>query len=160
MPLYLCIIQNLSYLLSILQLSLSNFSAAEVIMLTIFFFGVQKGQQAKEEHAESKSTQPQLSTSPLSVDQVLKMPLFDDSIDMEISPSDPSMDDFWIDPDMWNSDSDDPTDSVCSILLEDAQSCTFPVDVPQCNLNLGSMDELFDFVGGSPNFDGLWIPAH
>ena len=112
-----------------------------------------------EEHAESKHTQPVLSTSLLSAEQVLKMPLFDDSIDMEISPSDPSMDDFWVDPDMWNSDSDDPADSVCSILLEDARSCTVPVDVPQCNLNLGSMDELFDFVGGSPGFDGLWIPA-
>lgn len=112
-----------------------------------------------EEHAESKNTQPQPSNSPLSAEQVLKMPLFDDSISMEISPSDPSMDDFWVDPELWNSDSDDPADSVCSILLEDAQSCTFPVDVPQCNLNLGNMDELFDFVGGSPNFDGLWIPA-
>lgn len=115
------------------------------------------GQRSSEEHAESKNTQP--STSPLSAEQVVKMPLFDDSMTMEISPSDPSMDDFWVDPEMWNSDSDDPADSVCSILLEDAQSCTFPVDVPQCNLNLANMDDLFDFVGGSPKFDGLWIPA-
>ncbi|KAL3149554.1 hypothetical protein ABBQ32_002333 [Trebouxia sp. C0010 RCD-2024] len=118
------------------------------------------GRRSSNEHAESKNAQPQPSTSPLSADQVIKMPLFDDSIDMEISPSDPSMGDFWVDPDMWNSDSDEPTDSVCSILLEDAQSCTLAVDVPQCNLNLGNMDELFDFVGGSPSFDGLWIPAH
>ena len=126
----------------------------------VFIFLQKAGQRSSEEHAESKDTQPKKpSVLPLSADQVLKMPLFDDCISMEISPSDPSMDDFWVDPDMWNSDSDDPTDSVCSILLEDAQSCTFPVDVPQCNLNLGNMEDLFDFVGGSPNFDGLWIPA-
>ena len=117
------------------------------------------GWQASEEHAESRSTQSLLPGSPLDAEQVLKMPLFDGPIDMGISPSDPSEDDFWVDPDMWNSDSDDPTDSVCSILLEDAQSCSVSVDVPQCNLNLGNMDDLFNFVGGSPTFDGLWMPG-
>ncbi len=117
-------------------------------------------QRASEEHAESKSTQPLLPASAQDAEQALKMPFFDScmSIDMGIS-SDPSEDDFWVDPDMWNSDSDDATDSVCSILLEGAQSCSVPVDVPQCNLNLGNMDDLFNFVGGSPTFDKLWIPA-
>lgn len=114
---------------------------------------------SSEEHAESNNTHPSLA-SPLNPKQALKMPLFDGPIDMGISASDPSEDDFWIDPDMWNSDSDDPTDSVCSILLEDAQSCSaLPVDVPQCNLNLGNMDDLFNFDAVSPAFDGLWIPA-
>ncbi len=117
-------------------------------------------QPASEEHAESKSTQPLWPASAQDAEQALKMPFFDScmSIDMGIS-SDPSEDDFWVDPDMWNSDSDDATDSVCSILLEGAQSCSVPVDVPQCNLNLGNMDDLFNFVGGSPTFDKLWIPA-
>ncbi|DBA88773.1 hypothetical protein WJX77_001920 [Trebouxia sp. C0004] len=117
-------------------------------------------QRASEEHAESKSTQPLLPASAQDAGQALKMPFFDScmSMDMGIS-SDPSEDDFWVDPDMWNSDSDDATDSVCSILLEGAQSCSVPVDVPQCNLNLGNMDDLFNFVGGSPTFDKLWIPA-
>ncbi|DBA69499.1 TPA: hypothetical protein ACH3X2_012775 [Trebouxia sp. C0005] len=117
-------------------------------------------QRASEEHAESKSTQPLLAASARDAEQDLKMPLFDScmSIDMGIN-SDPSQDDFWVDPNMWNSDSDDATDSVCSILLEGAQSCSVLVDVPQCNLNLGNMDDLFNFVGGSPTFEKLWIPA-
>lgn len=93
----------------------------------------------------------------LTIDTV--MPLFDSPVDMGISP--PTDGDFWVDPDMWNSDSDDPSDSVCSILLEDCQSCTLPLDmdVEQCNMNLGTMDDLFDFVGTNGGFDNLWIPA-
>lgn len=87
------------------------------------------------------------------------MPMFDSPVDMGISPT--TEGDFWIDPDMWNSDSDDPCDSVCSILLEDCQSCTFPLDmdVEQCNINLGNMDDLFDFTSTGTGFDNLWVPA-
>ena len=92
----------------------------------------------------------------LSIDTV--MPLFGTSVDMGISPPDGN---FWVDPDMWNSDSDDPADSVCSILLEDSQSnsVNLDLDVPECNLNFSNMDDLFDFVGTSTGFDSLWVPA-
>lgn len=92
----------------------------------------------------------------LTIDTV--MPLFGSPVDMGINPLTDG--DFGIDPDMWNSDSDDPSDSVCSILLEGCESCTIPldVDVESCNVNLGTMDDLFDFVGTGNGFDNLWVP--
>lgn len=93
----------------------------------------------------------------LTIDTV--MPPLDSSVDMGISP--PTEGDFWIDPDMFNSDSDEPCGSVCSILLEDCQSCTLPLDmdIEQCSINLGNMDDLLDFVGAGSEFDKLWVPT-